>query len=126
MQLDEEPDDETLLVRTIKSQNKEQKAKQSYAQNIRFFQDEEFNATPGNEADFRRSNSLMFYKSSMKEQGRMTSNNFFRHSPTREGSDSVSELTSSVVAGGSMSILRQKTLKYGASSIAAKPLSNDI
>lgn len=37
LKLGEEPDDETLLVKTIKTQNKEQKAKQSYEQNIRFF-----------------------------------------------------------------------------------------
>lgn len=36
----QEPDDEALLVRTIKTQNRDQKAKQSYEQNCKFFQDD--------------------------------------------------------------------------------------
>lgn len=78
----------------------------------------------------------MFFKTSVKEQGRMTRDNFFRHSPSNkvaaDGSviqeqGNVSELiagTSSVVVGGISSILRQKTLKIG--SVSTKPLTNDI
>ena len=66
----------------------------------------------------------------MKEQTRLTSNNFLRLSSSRDGSvDSVSDLisnTNSVVAGGSFSILRLKQIKLGNNSIANKPLSNDI
>ena len=37
----DEPDDETILVRTIKTQNREQKAQQSYEQNIKLFEKRE-------------------------------------------------------------------------------------
>jgi len=63
----------------------------------------------------------------MRESGRLTSNNFFRHLDSEQSDDSVSDLisnTNHVVAGGSLSILRQKTAKV--SSVIIKPLSNDI
>ena len=63
----------------------------------------------------------------MRESGRLTSNNFFRHLDSEQSDDSVSDLisnTNQVVAGGSLSILRQKTAKV--SAVTMKPLSNDI
>jgi hypothetical protein len=84
------------------------------------------------EEEFRRTSTLEFFKTSIAEQGRLTSNNFFRTTSSRSDShdtSSASDLissTSQVIAGGSLSILRKKNHKAAQSNFGPTRLSNDI
>ena len=59
-----EPTDEDLLVSTIKKQNKEQKAQQSYEENMRFFQTSmaNLNRTPSAMSLMRSESAQSLYR----------------------------------------------------------------
>ena len=72
----------------------------------------------------------MFFKNSVKSGARMSANNFFRHSPTRDSqmmsTSTLVENNNKVLAGGTHHILRMKKTTTTLSAASSKPLFNDI